>query len=292
MTFFNSLFNIFAWLISKLPFWILYLISDFFYLILYYILGYRKQVVYKNLRNSFPEKNDIEIRKIAKQNYQNLCDIVMESLKKKGMTEEEFLNHFKGVNFEILEKLHKENRNIIGAMGHFGNFEWIISYLAIKNPSKTYVAAKPLSNKFFDNFATKTRSMFGLVPYHYKQTYALLESNQDTPSLTIIVGDQTPTRKKAKYWTSFLNQETTFYLGIEKMSKLFNLAVVFFDIHKIKRGHYQVECKLLSENPQTTEDFEIIEKYIRQMERSIIEHPTDWTWSHRRWKHKKNKINN
>ncbi len=287
MIIFNYIFNFFVWVISKLPFWFLYIISDFFYLILYYIIGYRKKIVYQNLRNSFSQKNTKEIRRIAKQNYHSLCDIILETLKKTGMSENDFQHRIKGINFELLDKLYEEKKSVLGAMGHFGNFEWAISYLALKNPSKTYVAARPLSNNFFDDFATKTRSIFGLTPYHYKKTYELLKSNKNKTTMTVIVGDQTPTKDKIKYWTAFLNQETPFHLGIEKMSKIFNLAVVYFDIYRVKRGYYQIECKLISDSPEKTKDFEIIENYIRKIENTIVQHPADWLWSHRRWKHKK-----
>lgn len=224
---------------------------------------------------------------MAKQYYHNLCDITIETIKKKGMKEKDYQKRFKLKNFELLNKLHKENKSVIGSIGHCANFEWVLSYMPLLSPYDTYVTYQPLNNKFFDDYMLKSRSVFGLKLYHHKKTYEVLDKNKDICTLTVIGGDQAPPKNRSYYWTTFLNQDTSFYIGIEKIAKLYNLAVVFFDVYKIKRGHYQIEVKLITDDPIKTKEYEIIEAYKNKLEDSIKIHPADWLWSHRRWKYKK-----
>lgn len=286
------IFNFFSWLISKLPFRILYLISDLFFSIMYYSVGYRKRIVFRNLYTSFPEKSAQDIVRIAKQYYRNLCDIIIETIKKRGMREDDYKTRIKVKNIELVEKLYSQNKSIIAAVGHCGNFEWLVSYLSLLFSYKTYVTVKQLSNKYFDDFINKSRSVYGLHPYNHKNTFRVMYENKNILTMTIIAADQYPGTGKKRYWTSFLNQKTSFYLGVEKIAKMHNLAVIFVEMYKIKRGFYQIEFKLLTDEPKITEENNIIKNYVTTLEQAICRHPSDWLWSHRRWKNnKENQLN-
>ncbi len=283
----NYMLQAFLWCISKMPFFLIYRLSDFLYLVIFYVVGYRKKVVMDNLQNSFPDKSEKERRKIMKQYYHNLCDIMLETLKKNGMKEKHYHKRIQVKNWELFNRLYQENKSVIVVVGHCGNFEWIMSYMSLISPHKCYVTVRPIKNKFFDKYTNKARAVFELTPYHHRKTYDMMGENRNERTLTLIGGDQTPTHSKSRYWTRFLNQETAFFTGIEKIAKMYNLAIVFVDIHHTKRGHYQIVADLISDDPQNTKRFEIIESYAQKLETAIIQHPADWLWSHRRWKIKR-----
>lgn len=288
MFLFYYFFLAIVWLISILPFRIIYIISDFFSFILHYILGYRKNVIFTNLKNAFPEKEEKEIKKIVKKYYRNLSDIFLEVLKIKGMSRDELAKRVTFKNYEIFNELYKSRKSVLIAMGHCGNWEYISMALAMKSKHKVYAVVKPLSDKFFDRFMINTRSKFNkdcLILFN--ETTRTLIKNRSKLTANILISDQTPTKTEINYWTNFLNQDTPFFLGVEKIAKSFDFTVVFFNIQRIKRGFYEVEIIKITDTPKQTSEFEITENHIHLLEKAINEHPDNWLWSHRRWKHKR-----
>ena len=284
------LFTVITWFISILPFRVLYIVSDLLYFNLYYIFKYRRAVVYKNLRNSFTEKSKIEIKKIEKQFYKNLSDVIVEVIKTQNMTEEQMKKRFTFTNLNILEDLYKNNKSIIACMGHCGNWEWLgpALHLRIKHEGKAVI--KPLSDKFFDKYMFKLRTKFTKNPdclISHKHAFKIILKNRNKLTLNIFVADQTPLKKNSKYWTKFLNQDTSFFLGPEKIAKTLDFAVVFLDIQRVNRGYYNIEIIKITDEPKKTDEYEITQKFHNLLEKSIIKHPDNWLWSHRRWKHKK-----
>ena len=178
-------------------------------------------------------------------------------------------------------------KKVIAAVGHLGNWEWIATLTPLILKHKVYLVYKPLSNTFFNDYLLKLRSQFGLNFIPFKQTYRFLLNNKQELDLPIIASDQTPTRTEIEYWTRFLNQETGFFIGIEKIARSIDYAVVFVDLKRTARGYYEIELIEITDNPKLTKEFEITEKYIRLLEKHIIDNPDNWLWSHKRWKHKK-----
>jgi Kdo2-lipid IVA lauroyltransferase/acyltransferase len=271
-----------------MPFFMLYGVSDILFLLIYYIIGYRKKVVFANLRNSFPEKSEKEIRKIALKYYHNLCDIVIEVCKAKTISEKKMLSRMEFRNVALIDKLYDEGRSVLLVCGHTGNWEWL--GMAVKSilRHKGFAVVKPLSSDFWEKYMSKQRVRFakeGLIPF--KQTFRVLVKNKEYCTLTIIAGDQTPTKSEIEYWTTFLNQDTPVFIGTEKIAKALNMAVVFCNIQRIKRGYYSYEFSLLTDDPKNTTENEITEMHVRALEKIILEHPDNWLWSHRRWKHKR-----
>jgi len=281
------LFGIF-WIIMLLPLRVLYLFSDILYFFSYYLIAYRKKVTLTNLKKSFPEKSSVEIRKIAKRFYRHLFDQFIESFKLLQMNEEQILKRFHYRNPEVLDELYSKNKSIITVFGHYGNWEWLASLpLIIKY--KVLAIYKPLANSILDKFFIRLREKFGVMTVTIQQTLRKILDSQQNKELTIMffLGDQRPMRRYIKYWTTFLNQDTPVLLGVEKIAKQTDQAVVFIDIQKKKRGFYEIVFTKLFENPKETEEFEITEKHIRTLEKIIINRPELWLWSHRRWKHEK-----
>jgi KDO2-lipid IV(A) lauroyltransferase len=276
----------FIYFISLLPFRLLYLFSDFLFVIVFHVVGYRRKVVEQNLKNSFPEKSDEEILRISKKYFHYMCDLILESLKKITINQKEAIAHCKFQNPEIFKKIYEENKSVILLMGHYGNWEWAGSSFSLSNKQPLYVVYKPLSNPHFENLMCKTRTMFGTRLIKMENTLRDIINNKNNCSAYAFIADQTPSNQNA-YWTNFLNQDTAMFTGAEKLAKKLNFPVVFINIVRVKRGYYEIFAEMLCEDPKNCKENEIIETYIKRLEKEIIKMPETWLWSHRRWKHKR-----
>ena len=277
-----------SWLLSVVPEFILYGISDIIHFILYHIIGYRKKTVFENLKNSFPEKSNKEIRLIAKKFFRHLSDTFVENCALIKMSKKRIQKLVIIENSEIITELYKKNKSIIGVTGHYGNWEAFVT-LPLVSPHKVLGIYKPLNNKFFDKQFYKMRSKFGAIPVTMSDSYkTFLEYNKNN-ILTFLglIADQRPPKQGGHYWTTFLNQETAIFLGPEKIAKKLNSAVIFSYLQKVKRGKYLVKFKLLFEDTAKCKEHEITDTYIHFLESIIKEKPEYWLWSHKRWKHKR-----
>jgi len=276
------------WVITLLPLKILYGFSPVFYFVLYHLLRYRRAIVLKNLRNSFPEKTKRELFTISKKFYRHLADVFIEVLKLQHMKASEIKKRYKIINPELLDKIKDEGKSTIAVFGHYANWEWILS-LPLNIKYKILTAYKPLTNKYFDRYFLKFRSQYGLELIPMIRTGRTLYRYEEAGinTLTGLVADQTPPKSEIRYWTKFLNQDTPVYLGIEKLSHKFNMVVVFFHIDKVKRGYYEVIPEIITDEPARLKPYEVTEKHVKLLEEQIKRRPELWMWSHRRWKHKK-----
>jgi KDO2-lipid IV(A) lauroyltransferase len=276
--------------ISVLPFWILYGISDFFYIIVYHIIGYRKKVVIGNLKKSFPEKSEEEINEIARKFYLHFCDVILEIVKLLTISKKEFKKRCV-MDETAVKSFHyffDRNQTFVGVMGHCGNWEWAAIAHQVYFTRMITGVYHPLSNKNFDTFMLNLRSRFGgdIVPMSqlYRRLVTLRHQNIST---TIgLIADQTPPPESA-YWTTFLNQDTPVFNGTEKLAKKFEYPVVYLKIKKTKRGYYQLSATTVTENPNSLPEGKISELHTEELEKNIREQPHIWLWSHKRWKHKK-----
>ncbi len=275
----------FIYLIASLPFWLLYKISDFFYFLLR-LSGYRKQVVLENLRHSFPKKSEEEIRAICKSYFKYLCDLIVETLKTLKMTEQESREHCTFHNPEWLAKLCEEKKSIIIVMGHYGNWEWAGPSLTLETNYQLVVIYRPLSNLYFEKMMVGMRTKFGTKITPVNQTLRDMVANRGSLTATAFIADQYPATGGAQ-WSTFLNQDTGFFTGPEKLSSKFNYPVVYVHVRRLKRGQYEVTPELLFENPKQTTEGEITNSFIKRLEVDIMTDPVTWLWSHKRWKHKR-----
>lgn len=281
-------------LVSFLPFGLLYIKSDLLAFLLYHVVRYRHRVVMINLRRSFPDKSEAEVKSIAKKFYRNFSDLILEVIKSRSITRKQFAKRISFSNYELLEDLFDRGKSVIVTMGHCGNWEWTPMQLETISRYRVFAVVKPLNDPFFEAYLKKLRTRFGTRGglIQFKNTLRTMVAQRDEMTMTIFAGDQTPTRNEINYWTTFLNQETPVYLGIEKLAKSLDCAVVFFDIQRRKRGYYNVDISLITDDPRSTEEFEITEKHVGMLEKAITEHPDNWLWSHRRWKHQKGTTGN
>lgn len=276
------------WIVTLLPLRVLYIFSNLMYFVLYYFPSYRKKVVTANLKNSFPEKTEKEIIVIRKKFYRHLADLFVETLKLTHMSEKQFKARFTVSNLQVIEKLLAEKRDAIAVLGHYNNWEWLGAF-PMYTGYKAVSIYKPLQNKYFDKFVNSLRMKHGMVltPMSNIIREIINDRKNNINTISAFISDQTPIRTEIKYWTTFLNQDTPVYMGTEKVASKYDMAVVFFDIQKIKRGYYNLNIELLFDHTANLPEHLITETHVRRLEKQIIEKPEYWIWSHRRWKHKR-----
>ncbi|HYF69648.1 MAG TPA: lysophospholipid acyltransferase family protein [Ohtaekwangia sp.] len=278
----------FVYLVASLPFGAMYRLSDFFYYVIR-LTGYRRKVVLKNLRNSFPEKSEKEILSICESYYRYLCDLTLETFKTLKMSPEQAQYRCAFENPDWLKQLYEQKKSIIIVMGHYGNWEWAGPSFTLHTPYQLNVIYRPLSNPYFEKMLTGMRTKHGTKITPVKNTLRDMVANRNSITATAFVADQTATKRDA-YWTTFLNQDTAVFTGPEKLAKKFGYTVVYMNVKRPKRGYYRVIPELMFDDPCSTADNEIMEAFTRRLEREILIDPTIWLWSHRRWKHKR-KVN-
>ncbi len=272
------------YLISLLPFFILYRISDLIFLILFYITGYRKQVVMQNLQNSFPEKNQAELKIIARSFYRNFVDNWIETIKLLSISKKT-LNKRITANVEVFHQLHKKGKSVQLNLGHFFNWEIMTLYTGINQPFTFLTVYFPQADKITTRLFIKLRSRWGnpqlsssdmaraIIPWRKKQYLLALGADQNPP---------VPTNA---YWLNFLNKPTAFLKGPEKFARIQNIPVVMMTTTKPKRGHYHFEYFLIADDPKSLPDGELMCRYVKHLEKNIQLQPEIYLWSHRRWKH-------
>ena len=274
---------------SKLPFFVLYGISDFAYFIIYQIVGYRKNVVIENLQNSFPEKSELEIKHIAKDFYRHIADLFIEFLKGYSISKDEINDRVKIINIEVIKNYTDKNQSVIIVTGHISNWEWLLHPLNLSKIPMDIVYQK-LSSPLFNKLTLFIRSRFTITPLIEKHdTLRKTVDRKDITRALVLGSDQSPQNWKAAYWTTFLNQDSGFFTGTERIARKFDYPVIFSEMRRIRRGFYQIEFTEIAKPTefQNLPTGEITERFVRILDESIHRYPSDYLWSHRRWKHKR-----
>lgn len=269
---------------SVMPLWLIYLLSDLFYFVIRFIIPYRKDVVHKNIANSFPDKTAEEHKKIAKQFYRYFANLFAESVKNLTISEKNLRKRMVVRNPEVMQDLYAEKRDVLLLSSHFNNWEFLINGQNLFFDYQAVGIGMPLSNKFWDKKLNERRERFGMKVVNAQNYKEILAEYKDVPTATLILNDQSPGKNENCYWTNFLGQETAFYFGAEILANQNNAAVVNAVIHQVKRGYYEIELQLITKNPQAEEYGFITSTYIEMLESAIKEAPQYWLWSHKRWK--------
>jgi KDO2-lipid IV(A) lauroyltransferase len=277
----------FVWLVSVVPFFVLYRISDLMFLVAFYLVPYRKKTVFENLRNAYPEKSEPEIRQIAKKFYRYLCDFLLESLKPFSLPLEELNRRFRYTNPEVMQEFNERGRNFAVVSGHYCNWE-MGSAISINAKRDALIIYRPLQNKNMDRLFLKIRTRFKrtiLTPMENVFRVAVEYRNNSKPYLIWFIADQRPPRNN-KFWTTFLHQPTSFFNGVEKLSHKLDLAVLYMHVTRIKRGFYEVTMKKLFDSVTELPENAVTLSFVRELEEEIDKEPQYWLWSHKRWKYK------
>lgn len=286
---------LYAWvkIHAILPMPVLYVFSDIFYLVAYKLVGYRVRVVRRNLKNSFPEKSEKELRRLEREFYHHFGDYVVETIKLAHISLEELQKRAWLKNPEVVDRLMEEGHTcFILLMGHYGNWEWFSGSSTRFEDSRIYQIYRPLTSKIFDKLFIQLRTEFG--SYGIKKNDTVRDiirlKQQKIRSVVIFLADQTPSKANIHYWTNFLNQETPMLTGPERIASKLDLPVIFLDTKKVKRGYYTVDMEVITTTPRETPEFWITEQYARMMENCIMRNPAYWLWTHKRWKHKRSEV--
>lgn len=288
MAFLNFLlYYLFIIPISLMPFPVLYGMSDVLFYIFYYVIGYRKDVVLQNLRNSFPEKTAAEHREIAKKFYRHFCDLLLESLKAFTISEAEVKKRMAIRNTDVMDQYFQQKKSVIIATGHYNNWELFVLALAAPLQHKAIAIYKPLTNEFFDKKMKDMRMKFGLKMISTKLVKRVFEEEKDNITAMTFGFDQAPACAEKSHWMTFLNQDTGVMIGAERFAKFYDYPVVYCHIKKEKRGHYSFWFSSVCDQPKLTVNGEITEKITRALEAEIINEPEYYLWTHKRWKHQR-----
>jgi len=273
------------WLISKLPDRIIYLFSDFLYFLAYYIVRYRKKVVFRNISLAFPDYTEKQVRKLARKFYSHFADVIIESSLMLFVPYEKSMKKLVFRNTELIDKLYQDGKLIVGISAHYGNWEYLVQIEEISD-YRFLAIYKPLKNKYFDRLVRKTRARYGSIPVAMKEVGRKLfeMKRKNEIAISVFLTDQRPIWEHIQYWTKFLGLDTPVYLGPEKLAIKLDAAVVFMVVKKIKRGYYELAFELITEKAANEKPYTITEAHVRKLERAIREEPEYWLWSHKRWK--------
>lgn len=275
-------------LLSRLPFSVLYAFSDFLFVISYHLVGYRINVVRKNLRNSFPEKTEVELKRIEKQFYKNLCDYGVETLKLLTISKEDLMKRLVFKNPKIAQPFADRGQSILLLTSHQFNWEWLLASGCLYLPFKVDFVYQKQSSKLFDNFSLMGRTRFDAYPIERANVAREAIRRKNVLRGVAIMADQFPgLDRDKKYWTTFMNQDTAFFLGLGQLAHITQYPALFFGIRKIKRGYYEAEGFIVSEPPYEKDSQQIVEDYVKATEKIIRQNPSGWLWSHNRWKRKR-----
>lgn len=269
--------------LARLPFGILYRLADAACFVLYRVLGVRRRVVLENLRGAFPDAAPEEIARLGERAFRNQCDVAVETVKLLVASAEEIASRVER-DIDLARRLQEEGRSAIYVMGHNGNWEWAIPATAHEiSKLVLHVVYHPLRHPGFERLFRAVRERFGVILSPMDDAPRAIVRLRRRTTAVILVADQRP-RRRNPYTTTFLGRETTFLRGPERLARRLDMPVVFVEMKRVARGRYRLRAEWLCEEPATTSEGEITERFARRLERQILEAPEDWLWLHRRWR--------
>lgn len=282
--------------LARLPLSALYVVAWPIYLLLAYVVRYRWRVVLDNLRNSFPDKSEAEIRRIGRQFYWHFAQVMVEILKLAAISPAELRRRMRFVNPELMTRHFAKNRFVLSLGSHRGNWEWILSGAALEFGGRSAGVYKPLNNKFFEHFMRRLRTRLGADAVPMLSTLRYLVQQRGQGRTLSLLTDQAAGPEDRPYWTDFMHQDAGFYTSAERLAQQFNCAVLYVGIRRVRRGYYEIKFTELPDGqaaaaaantPDETQHYPITEAFVRCLEADIRATPEQYLWTHRRWKHKR-----
>lgn len=273
-------------LVSKLPMKVLYFFSDVMFWANYYVVGYRKNVITENITKSFPNKSKEEIEIIVKDFYKNFSDYLVETVKSFTISETESRVRMQHINQEVFHDAKAEGKNIILLAGHVFNWEWINAFARIIPQEHCHPVYRKVNSEFWEDQIKKIRNRFGNEAIEANEVIKHIFRNKNNGnSVYMFVADQTPHHANIDFGLKFLNQKTPAFIGYDKLATRMDLAFVYCEMKKVKRGFYQVNYhRILPDNEKFVE-FEVIKKFHKLLENTLHKRPDNYLWSHRKWKY-------
>lgn len=279
-------------LVSKMPSWLQYGISDLLFYPFYYVVRYRRKIVRRNIEESFPEKSHQEVVQIEKKFYHSMLDLLFESCKQFTMSPEEMQRRavFKGV--KEVDAVLLGGRSISAFTGHMGNWEWLTSFpYWVTDQADVIQIYHKFKNKAMERIMLDLRNRLGNISVQRNDTvrYIVQASKKDRPMIIGLLSDQSPKRRESKYFIPFLNHEVPVLTGTEKFTKHFGFAAFYISTRRVRRGYYEYEFSLLCEDTRSLPDYELTRLYFERLEQDIRRQPELYLWSHNRFKYAKDR---
>lgn len=275
-------------IVSRVPFPIFYILSDIVCFLIYRIIGYRKSIVRSNLKLAFPQLKKNEYQLIEKKFYNHLCDLFLEIIKSMGISKKEILKRFYVKNIEVLTKFESENRSVFLMCGHYASWEWMMS-IGYHMDHLGYGIYRPIKNPYFDKLIRRIRSRHDAYMIPQRTAVEIIRSKEIKNERGVygFASDQSPIPTPKSYWRTFMGIEVPVFTGAERLARELNIPVVFGKIKRNKRGYYELEFKVISDQSKDTKVNQITDIYTELLEEQIRENPTQYFWTHKRFKYAK-----
>ena len=265
----------------------MHLLADILYLIVYHLVGYRRRVVMENLKACFPDMNVEARRRLERRFYHCLNDMLVEGVYNVLFATPPFLKkHYRIVNRQLVDRYYERGQSVVLMSAHLANWEYMVSSLNMQLLHHGIGVGKPLNDKSVASFITRRRSRYGtqIVDQTDVRQHVAFYHEHRVPVALMMLSDQSPSNPHRSYWTTFLGRDTAFLYGAEHFARKYNYPVLYYTVHRTRRGWYEVTFSTLCDNPSAVPQYTIVERYARRLEEDIMERPEQWLWSHRRWK--------
>lgn len=272
--------------LSCLPLGVLYFLANMLTPFVYHVVRYRRSVVEQNLRRSFPEKDERELRRIERQYYRHLSHLLVEALYNLRTTPTKIKKHYRIVNREVIDRYYEEGKSVVLLSAHYNNWEYMVAGLNMLMRHHGVGVGKPLNDKKIGARITRRRIRYGteVVDQTNVRDVMLYYEQHHVPCAYMMLCDQSPNDVHKCFWTTFLHQETPFIYGGEHVARKYALPVIYYEVRQVRRGYYEVFFEELCPNAAEVPQYSVIRAYIDRLERLLRREPQYWLWSHRRWK--------
>lgn len=272
--------------LTHLPLPLLYGLGRFAYFVAFHVLRWHRELAARNLANAFPEKSPRERAMLLRQSFVNLGQTLAETFWGYGASADALTKRVAIENVDLIERFVREGRPVVLLTAHVCNWEWLLPAAGARFGIPIDAVYKPLRVASLDAFIRETRSRFGGKPIPIQSFVFELMRRADQPRAYAMVADQTPPRNMDKHWTRFLNQDTAFFTGADRIAKFLDAPVVYVAMRRTSKGHYSVRLHVLVEPPyEVSEELDVVERYARRLEAEIRSNPADWLWVHNKWKY-------
>jgi KDO2-lipid IV(A) lauroyltransferase len=274
-------------LISRLPWFVLYAFSAFVYFLAYYVVRHRDHVIKEQLQKVFPDKTEAERTAIHKQFLRNFCDVLVEVLKSVSMSEPDMAARMRIADVGPARQRLDQGQSVMLVTSHLGNWEWLVHGMALQLGHPVDAAYKPLHDQWAERLMLKVRARFGVRLIPAKDLLTDFIKRRGVVRALGMNADQAPVSTDQRYWTTFLGQDTAFYIGAEQIARAMRLPVFYVSVRRVRRSYYEAEMRPLWDGREVLEPNQISERYARACEADVLKSPADWLWSYRRWRLKK-----